>query len=396
MEKKIKQRLLILSHKSPYAPVDGGVLAIRHFFEALVQDAHFEVFMICLSTQKHPHQNPPSAFEKHIKAIDIDTSLSKRNALIQLVKNKSYNLSRFYKHTISQDIQSHLDEQPDYDFILFESLFSTVYFDDLKAKFKGKFLYRSHNLEYRIWEGLAELESSFLKKSYLKYLAKSLKTYELKLCQNIDAIFTISSSDLSDYQNITKKKVYHLAYIRALEKEEKSIESTQFFHLGSMDWKPNIEAVDWLIERVWKPCFALNPDLRLHLAGKAMPERFFKLKSYGIEAQDYVAKGNEFMKTKGTLLVPLFAGSGVRIKLVDALCMHIPFISTTLGTQGLGLDDDLALIADNETDFQQHILAVADGSIKLKEQVEKGFQFAENQFSKQTVVQKFKTQLNQI
>ena len=137
MEQKVNHRLLILSHKSPYAPVDGGVLAIRHFFEALVQDAHFEVFMICLSTQKHPHGNVPEAFQKQIKTIDIDTSLSKRKAFSQLIKNKSYNLSRFYKHAISQEIQSHLDEQPDYDFILFESLFSTVYFDDLKTNDYG-------------------------------------------------------------------------------------------------------------------------------------------------------------------------------------------------------------------------------------------------------------------
>ena len=391
------KRILIISHKSPYAPLDGGVLAIRNFFEALNRHSEFEVYMFCVETQKHKHTIPSNHFCKdNCESHFIDTGLKPVDALKHLLNGKSYNLSRFYSKALSLKIQEHLKKHT-YDFVLFESLFSTVYYKDIKPLFSGKILYRSHNVEYKIWEKLADHEGNPLKKWYLKTLTSALKRYEVDIHHKMDAIFSISKDDLKFYKSNTTIPVYLLFFIRSQMERTLPLKEQAFFHLGSMDWQPNLEAVDWFVNQVWKQVYKENNSLKLYLGGKAMPEKYFNMEDSGIVAFDYVEQGDDFMQKYGTLVVPLFTGSGIRIKVVDALSIQVPILSTDIGISGIGIEENKHFLkANSAKDFQDQILRIGKKEVDLEGIVKKSGIFAKENFEEHTVLNRFFHQLNQI
>ncbi|MGB0870265.1 MAG: glycosyltransferase [Flavobacteriales bacterium] len=398
VEKRQIIRLLIISHKSPYAPIDGGVLAVRNFFEALCLDKEIEVEMVCLETNKHPHLPNKNTFENRIDAKYINTDLNKKDALLSLFKGESYNLNRFYSKGISREICDKIVENQ-YDFILFESLFSTVYLKDIKKIYKGKLLYRSHNVEHHIWEKLAKSTSFLPKKWYLNKLASDLKSYEEDIHGAFDAIFPISKVDVEYYKTCVDQKVdiRLLYFIRDQRDREEQLNTNHFFHLASMDWQPNLDAVDWFVNEVWKPLHNQRPDLTLHLAGKSMPKTYFEMDQFGIKAYDYVEDGDAFMQNHGTLLVPLFSGSGIRIKVVDALSLNVPFISTSLGVSGIDLESEKHYLnAETKADFKKQILRIVKKEVDCLEMVENSKIFAEQHFQSESVVQTFKNQLRKL
>ena len=390
------KRILIISHKSPYAPLDGGVLAIRNFFEALCKHPNFEVFMFCIETHKHKHNPQGHEFASKCQSHFIDTELKPVDAVKHLVKQSSYNLSRFYDKDLSDQIKDHLKNNT-YDFILFESLFSTVYFNDLKPVFSGKFLYRSHNVEYKIWDKLATREKNPLKKWYLKALTKTLSAYENEVHTKMDAIFSISKEDLEYYSSHTSVPSYLLFFIRAQKDRQKEVNSKAFFHLASMDWQPNLEAVEWFVNHVWKDVYNQDNSLTLYLGGKCMPEQYFKMENLGIKAFDYIEQGDDFMQNHGTLIVPLFTGSGIRIKVVDALSIDVPVLSTPVGVSGIGLEKDIHYLeAKSSSDFKETILRIGKKEVDLEKMAKKSKIFALENFEEHSVIERFSQQLNQI
>lgn len=390
------KRILILSHKSPYAPLDGGVLAIRNFFEGLCKHPDFDVFMFCIETDKHKHNAKGKSFQNKCVSHYIDTSLKPVEAAKHLFAKKSYNLSRFYDKDLSLKIQDHLKSNS-YDYILFESLFSTVYLEDLKSCFSGQFIYRSHNVEYKIWERLAAHEKSPLKKWYLNQLTSALKRYELDFHNKVDAIFSISKEDLNYYQLVSSVPCYLLFFIREQHDRISTMNNKAFFHLASMDWQPNLEAVEWFVEQVWKPVYKENKDLILYLAGKSMPEHYFTMENNGIKAFDYIEEGDTFMQEHGTLVVPLFTGSGIRIKVVDALSLDVPVLSTPIGVSGIGLEDGVHYLeAKTAEEFKQQILRIGKKQVDIGQLVKKSKIFASENFEEISVLNRFSDQLNQI
>jgi glycosyltransferase involved in cell wall biosynthesis len=124
-----------------------------------------------------------------------------------------------------------------------------------------------------------------------------------------------------------------------------------------MDWMPNIEAVDWLLKEVWNDVLKRQPNAKLVLAGRGMPDRFKKLASANITIIDDVKDSAEFYKTYDVMLVPLWSGSGLRIKLVEGLAYGKAIITTSIGAEGIpySSEKDL-LIADSGEDFTNAII----------------------------------------
>ena len=109
--------------------------------------------------------------------IAISTKIDPFNALIQLIRNKSYHISRFKNEKILQKIKS-VVHQKKIDFIFFESIFSGTYAEEIKELSSATQVLRAHNVEHLIWRKLALNEKNPLKKWYLNHLSKTLQDFE--------------------------------------------------------------------------------------------------------------------------------------------------------------------------------------------------------------------------
>jgi len=141
--------------------------------------------------------------------------------------------------------------------------------------------------------------------------------------------------------------------------------------IGGFAWPPNVEAVTWLLDDVWpRVRAAAGVPLELHLVGAGLPEEL-RARADGREviAHGYVEDVDALRTRADAFVVPLRTGSGVRIKIVEALAAGLPVVSTAKGCEGLPLEPgrDL-LVADAAAEFADRLLELA-GSIERREEL---------------------------
>ena len=109
----------------------------------------------------------------------------------------------------------------------------------------------------------------------------------------------------------------------------------RFFHIGSMNWKPNVESVNFLINDIFPKIKALLPNAELILAGSNMPKDITSNHTKGIKVLGFIEDVPSFMASNGIMIVPLKSGSGVRVKLLEGLSIGVPILTTSQGAEGI-------------------------------------------------------------
>ena len=127
--------------------------------------------------------------------------------------------------------------------------------------------------------------------------------------------------------------------------------------LGVMFWPPNAEGVRWFVQGGWPQIHAQFPDVCLTIVGKNPPSDLTQLNGMNqIEVAGYVPDLNQILSETAVLIVPLHAGGGMRVKILDAWSQGLPIVSTSIGAEGIDiLDQENILIADTIETFTQSV-----------------------------------------
>lgn len=360
--------VLHISNKPVYPTVDGGCLAMAQLLDSLTQVAD-KVEHICLNTSKHPFIE--GAYPKTIsfalapENCWIDTKIRAGQALKSLVKGKNYNLSRFYIPEITCKLKS-LVASKDYDVIVFESIYAAVYMNDLRTVSSAQMVIRMHNIEHNLWFQQAH-NASFPKDAYLGSLAKTMKREEIQLLNGADRLWTITTEDKDVLDSLSVKTPSNVIRVAIRNSERHSTYSGDFFHLGSMNWEPNRTAVDRLLNRIWPQLHAKNPFPTLHLAGSffsSHPHPVVEKTTFHGQVDD----AHQFMAEKGILVTPVTSGSGIRIKLLEAMSLGVPCITTAIGAAGIHAEEAGIVIAENDEAWVEAMLRLSE-SESLRQQL---------------------------
>lgn len=353
-------KVLQLTIKPPLPAVDGGCIAIKNFSDVILESGH-ELKILSLATHKHPFlpEEIPAEFRRdtNIEAVYVNTELNIRDAFASMVTLDSYNISRFY----SVDFDARLEEvllSQEYDLVQLESLFMTPYISTIRRNSNATVVLRSHNFEHSIWEQIAAREDSRVKRWYLKFLASRLKRYELDVLDAVDGVIAISSTDEKRYVKLPNQKP--ITCIPFGIKTEEYPDSPSYnnppkvFHLGAMDWQPNIDGIQWFLREVWPDFSTQQPYGEIHLAGRNMEIDNFKGFGKRVHLEGEVENAIDFMLSKDIMVVPLHTGSGIRIKILEGMAMGKVVISTRIGAEGIDAKDgEEIFIADTAAAFNE-------------------------------------------
>jgi glycosyltransferase involved in cell wall biosynthesis len=359
--------------------------------------------ILSLVTPKHPFlkgEFPDGYIKKtHFTPIFVDTTVNAVDAFVNLVTQDSYHVSRFF----SSDVDKHIHqvfEEKDFDFVILESIFTAPYIDTIRRLSKAKIVMRSHNLEFSIWHRIAKSKKLGLKKTYLRILTKQLKDYEVQILQQIDGLIAINPDELKHYKRLgLKKKSTTIPFAVELDKyqPEQSPEPKSVFHLGSMDWQPNVEGIEWFLHRVWPIVVKKAPDLKLYLAGRRMPQWLLEHEQEGVEVVGEVEEAQDFIKSKNIMIIPLKSGGGMRVKLVEALALEKPVVSTPLGANGVSVKDGKnILLARQPREFANAILSLLDGNGKATQLGANGRKLVQEQYDSTRLSEKLVTFLKSL
>jgi glycosyltransferase involved in cell wall biosynthesis len=134
-------------------------------------------------------------------------------------------------------------------------------------------------------------------------------------------------------------------------------EDASLFHIGAMNWYPNEEGIKWMIDEVWPTVTKKLPGIELHLAGRYMPDWLLKLSIPNITVDGEVSDVWEYMQQFSIMVVPLFSGSGIRIKIVEGMTAGKAIITTTVGAEGINYENGQnLLIAKDPKSFADAIV----------------------------------------
>ena len=354
-------KILQLCHKTPLPAIDGGCIAIHNITQCLL-DSGADVKVLAVATPKHPFV--VSAYSKtylektRFESVYIDTTPKKIEALKTLFTGQSYQISRFYHKNMATKLVEILKKE-EFDIIHIESIYMAPYIPLIRKHSKAKILMRLHNIEHQIWERLSENERNPVMKMAYRVNAHQLKRVERKILQEVDGYMSISAPDYR-YFHETSPDVPGVVIPFGINLDNYELEDDDYiatdhpklFHIGSMNWSPNVEGILWFLEDVWPEILTAHPDLTFTLAGHDIPESIRTRHDKNVTIAGSVPNANEFMAEHDIMIVPLLSGSGIRIKIVEAMALGRVVITTSIGAEGLDIQDGKHLfIADTPEQF---------------------------------------------
>lgn len=355
-------RILVLSNKIPYPPIDGGSIATLNLSLSLAKHGN-QVCLLTMNTAKHyfPADEIPADIKDQLEiiSIDIPAKIKKKEAFLNLLISKNpYTAERFYTSSFRKALTALLGKRT-FDIIQLEGLYVGLYMPLIREHSKAKIIYRAHNLEFEIWERAA-LRSKGIKKWYLSKLAARLLKFEKAFLLQYDAILPISDKDGKWFLKYAPSIKLHTAPAGIVDGFEKPVSPIEIepdlFHIGALDWLPNQEGLFWFFDNVWPIIHKKYPALKFYLAGRNASEEIKALKAPNLIFVGEVESASDFMHSHYIMVVPLFSGSGMRIKIIEAMAAGKAVISTALGLEGNSARDDKeVLIADDERSFLNQI-----------------------------------------
>lgn len=347
-------RILQICNKAPFPPQDGGCIAMNNLTQGLIAEGH-TVKVLAVNTPKHFTEISalPEEYRRktNIEAVFIDTSVKPLPALLNLFSSGSYNISRFYSQAFENRIIELLKAET-YDIIQLESLYVTMYASAIRQHSGAKIVLRAHNIEHKLWERNAAAADNLAERLYFRFLAKRLKKYELQSFGSYDAVAAITAEDAQWFS----ANGYHrplevipfgidLAQIDANVKTGE--EPFTAFHIGAMDWQPNVEGINWFIKNVWDLVHAAYPQLKFYLAGRKMSDELLQLNKPNVLVEGEVENAHDFIRSKGLMIVPLLSGGGMRVKIIEGMALGKIIVTTTLGAEGIAAENNKNIIIAN-------------------------------------------------
>ena len=381
-------KVIIIGNRIPWPLNDGGAIAIYNLLKGL-SELGVEVHYMSLNTIKHFVDEATIAkefsFLKAIKPFTIDTKVSPIKALLNVFQTSSYNIDRFTSLEFRDTIQAYIDEN-NFDLIHFEGLFVSQYIDLIKTNIPA--LLRQHNIEFHIWKTLANTTQFIPKRIYLNFLAKRLEKFEKRIIQKFDAVVSITEEDnhFISTQNFKGLQCAIPAGIEIKENKDCKLDYHSIYHIGSMEWMPNQEAMAWFHNGIWPKVTSKNKDVKFYMAGKNMAESYKNWQTTSFKVIGEVEDQNEFIADKSILVVPLNSGSGIRIKTIEAMLAKKAIVTTSQGALGLPIkDNEHCLIADDSEQFAQAIITLTEDLDLRNKIAENGYNLALQNFSNQAV-----------
>jgi glycosyltransferase involved in cell wall biosynthesis len=326
-------------------------------------EAGHQVKVLAFNTNKSfiQYADIPESFSQPtgLEFIYKDLSIKPIEAFLNLFSRKSYHVERFYSFEFEKKLVEIL-KKDQYDIVQVEYLPMAIYRSVIRKHSNAKIIYRSHNIEHMIWARIAANTKNPVKKLYLAYLTKKLKKFELSTLDQFDGVTTVSHVDAAYFNQLGYSiPILNVPFgvdVKKYEIKPVDFEFPSLFHLGAMNWMPNEEGIRWFLENCWPMIHQSFPDLKFYLAGRWMPDWLIQVKLPNVEVLGEVPDAMDFMRSKAVMIVPLFSGSGIRVKIVEGMALGKAIISTEIGAEGIEFQSgEHLLIAQTPAEFLQAI-----------------------------------------
>jgi sugar transferase (PEP-CTERM/EpsH1 system associated) len=234
--------------------------------------------------------------------------------------------------------------------------------------------------------------SGLLEKILFTIEAKRLARYESKMFEVFDALTIITQADRELLQSPRKNEVYIIpngvaeTYFTYLQPKEKPFD---VLFSGAMSYAPNIDAAEYLIKEIMPLVWEKKPNVKIVIAGGGSPSWLEKLANERIIMPGWVEDMKEYYSQTKLFIAPMRIGTGLQNKLLEAMAMNVPCITSSLANQALrAKDKEEILIANNAREYADYIIKMLDNKELSQNIAQAGKDYVFNEYSWQNSCEK--------
>ena len=357
-----QRKILILTNRVPYPLKDGGNLAMNAMVMGY-QRAGWQVYLLSMNTSRHyiKHDQLRQLFTGlyAFEWVDVNNELKVKDVVSNfLFSCEPEHARRFYHNGFKQKLKEVLQSfQPDV--VQVESVYLSTYLPEIKQLTHAVTVLRIHNIEYQIWQGLYKKTSSRLKKVYFRSLTKRIRDFERAAWKTYDLLLPITEKDaylVERLEEINELVIAPFGIDTGKIKQTTGAERWVGYHIGAMDWIANRDGVRWFVTEAWPKVRKAVPDFEFYFAGRNMPDDFKQINIKGVHCMNEVPSADDFIADKKILIVPLWSGGGIRVKILEAMAAGKIVITTPVGIKGIeATAGEHYLLARKPEDFAKSV-----------------------------------------
>jgi glycosyltransferase involved in cell wall biosynthesis len=290
----------------------------------------------------------------------LDNKIKPFDAFLNLFSKESYHINRFICPHFKEELIKLLKRKT-FDIIQLETLYLTPYIETIKAHSDAHIVMRAHNVEHEIWDRISSNTTTKLKKWYLTHLSKKLRNYEITHLNEYDFLVALTERDLKKFKRLGYNNGASASPI-GIEIENYPFVGTRMGNhlslcfIGSLDWMPNLEGLNWFLSKVWPGIHSRFPEITFHIAGRNTPAHLQNLQMQNVVVHGEVPNAKDFINMHTIMIVPLFSGSGMRVKILEGMALGKVVLTTVLGKEGIdAFHKENILIADTADEYIESI-----------------------------------------
>lgn len=216
-------------------------------------------------------------------------------------------------------------------------------------------VFNAHNIEAAIWERYLREERRPWMAPVLASQLEKIRAYESHLPRIFDSCVVVSEPDRAQMRRYGFKHAQIVRNGVDLDYYELLPEPLEphITFVGSLDWRPNQDALRWFLESIWSLIRAAAPRVRMTVVGRRPPRWMHPFCSrHGARLAADAPDVRPHLAEASVVVVPLRIGGGSRLKILEAMAAGKPVVSTSIGAEGLGVrHNEHILIADSPQDF---------------------------------------------
>jgi len=301
-----------------------------------------------------------------------------------LISSRPYVINKYKNSRIAEEIKKRV-ASGEVDVLLCDFLEMSVNLADITGVPMVLF---QHNVETEIWRRHFETNENPLKKGYLYIDYQRFFKYEKMACGWFDDVLVVSEADgrlLREKYDVKHTTVIPTGVDTEYFKPNPDlIEPKSIAFVGSMDWLPNQDAVDYFVGEIYPKIKAKAADARFYIVGRRPPEKIMNLaeQDSSITVTGTVDDIRPYVDKARVYIVPIRIGGGTRIKIYEALAQKKAIISTAIGAEGLPLEDGKhIIIADDPDCFADAVLRLLDDNDLNTRIGENGYSLVNEKYS---------------
>jgi glycosyltransferase involved in cell wall biosynthesis len=270
-----------------------------------------------------------------------------------------------------------------FDSIVCDFIAPTPNFDSLR----GCVLFQ-HNVETMIWRRHAEHARDPLRRAYFRKQADRMYRCEKKACVEAEHIIAVSEADaamMREMFGVTKVTPISTGVdIDYFRRAEKSSEAADLVFVGSMDWMPNIDGVDYFVRDILPLIRRRRPDCSITVVGRKPSPSTVALAQADprIRVTGTVPDVRPYLWGAAVSIVPLRIGGGTRLKIYESMAAGVPVVSTTIGAEGLDVaHPENIRLADTPERFAAECLDLMENGVAREQTAAAALKLVTSRFS---------------